>query len=322
MPPRSSKQSDETDDDRGWVATNLRYLIALALSLGGLIWLLWVPRICGQELGGAAKDTPVEVCRAVQLTDPVVLAWLLGVVLVLWGTLSEASVAGVITLKRAVTEAKRVTEEARATLLRVDASARQSQTQILQAGGPVGPGQFGTQFHLTGAVPMSARPHVISDGQLPEPNPADASLPQEEVDRAYVDLVDWVVRSQLDELTSRIPGADAAHAYVQDSNGLLSRIDGPVGKRGRSWKPGEGTVGTAWLTGAFVSGEPAGMPITAVAAVPIMNAAGRSIGVLSIHSTTTPPPDFDSDDVLFAMSASSERMARVYVALLRIETDA
>lgn len=300
----------------GWLTKNVRYLIAIALGMAGLIWLLQVPRICGQELGGANRDVPIEVCRAVQLTDPVVLAWVLLVVLVLWGTLSEASIAGVLTLKRVVTEAKQATEEARVTLLRINASAHQAQHQTVHVG-TAGPGQFGADTVQVGGAELP-RPEVLESIQT---NPADASVSRETVDLTYVDLVDWVVRSQLQALVDSVAGTSRAHAYVQDINGLLSRIDGPVGNRGRSWPPGEGVVGMAWTTGAFVSDEPTAGPFTAVAATPILNSAGRSIGVLSLHSGDAPPPDLGSDDVLFEMSATSERMARVYVDLLRIETD-
>ncbi len=300
----------------GWLTKNARYLIAIALGMVGLFWLLQVPRICGQELGGVSKDAPIEVCRAVQLTDPVVLAWVLGIVLVLWGTLSEASIAGVVTLKRVVAEAKQATEEARATLLRINASAHQSQQQVVSVT-PSAPGQFSVNAGRAGTVDLP-RPEVVESIQ---PNRADASVSRETVDLTYVDLVDWVVRGQLQNLVDSVPGASRAHTYVQDINGLLSRIDGPVGDRGRSWRPGEGAVGMAWMTGAFVSDEPTTGNFTAVAATPILNSAGRSIGVLSLHSSDVPPPDLGADDVLFEMSATSERMARVYVDLLRIETD-
>ncbi|MFT3969557.1 MAG: hypothetical protein QM695_04555 [Micropruina sp.] len=167
-----------------WFKKNARYILAIVLGTVGLVWLLQAPRICGQELGGADKDAPIEVCRAIQLTDPVVLAWVLGIVLVLWGTLSEASIAGVITLKRAVTEAKQATEEARATLLRINASAHQSQQQILSVA-PSAPGQFSVNSVHAKAVDLP-RPEVVESIQ---PNPADASVSRETVDLTYVDLV-------------------------------------------------------------------------------------------------------------------------------------
>jgi hypothetical protein len=92
---------------------------------------------------------------------------------------------------------------------------------------------------------------------------------------------------------------------------------------------GSGAVGKAWEQrgyGVQTRGEPDFIDhpdyfISAVAAMPILNAAGRPIGVLSIHSRAQDPPDLNAEQVFVAMVDAAELMARVYVNLATWETD-
>lgn len=87
-------------------ATWRRGLLAL-LVLGALVWFAgWgLPEVCAQQLP-TDSTTPVEVCKAMSASDPRALLFLLLLGGLLLPELTELEVAGVLTVRRQVREAK------------------------------------------------------------------------------------------------------------------------------------------------------------------------------------------------------------------------
>ncbi len=295
-----------------WLRRSWTWLAALVATGVGLWWLIWGgASVCTQQLGGENSDKAVPICRAVQLTDPVVLAWAVLVLLLLWGTLSEGSVAGLFSFKKqvdqAVSDSKTAKETADRALL---ISQTQTNTTNIYQGLP------GDTWRGTG----------VAAGGSTVPGRGTA---ENQTLRVVAELA---ITTILDELVGKAglsPDSASAHAYT-NVDGNLIRVDGPTANLSRTWPIGKGAVGIAWDERAFIVqkvGEPGFVVhpdyfISAVAAAPILNAAGRPIGVISLHSRAENPPELNTDGVFRAMVEATELMARVFVNVATWETDA
>lgn len=130
------------------------------------------------------------------------------------------------------------------------------------------------------------------------------------------------------------------HLYVPDDTGRLLPVlehDDPDAAWDRGWDPGRGVVGRAFQRGRVQAGrgdalrdevrelpdkpEQAFARLTAVLAVPLINAAGRPIGVLSAASddATADPAE---PRVRRALEALAAALTRVLVDLVAWDSDA
>ncbi|MFT3835072.1 MAG: hypothetical protein QM711_17425 [Micropruina sp.] len=296
-----------------WWKANWGWAAALALTVIGLVLLISRnPQVCEQVLGQKDNAGHVDICRAVVLTDPVVLAWVAVVVLLLWGSISEGSVAGLFTFKRlvhqAVADSKTAKETAERALL-VGVSQRQAtEVTVLQ--------------QVEAGVPAAAWARGVA-GDL-------SDREQVAVDAAMT--LTWAgIRVVLEEMMEslKLP-VETTRAYVYIRQGDLLARPSETPTTSRTWQIGQGAVGQAWNEGKLVTskrGDPdfdihlAKHFIGAVAAIPIRNVNQRPIGVLSLDSRSDPPADLDNDDVALGMAEAADQLARIYVNLAGWETD-
>jgi hypothetical protein len=297
-----------------WFTQSWNWLAALVVATVGVAILTWSSglQICTEELGGKDKNEAVEVCRAIQLTDPVVIAWALVVLLLLWGTLSEGSIAGLFSFKRQVTQAVSESKAAKETAEHALSLVSFSQHQA-------------TQVIVSQGVPGRAwREAPADDNSLRRTDD-----PQSQTLRALAELAISTILADLIREAGLPEDTGRAHTYL-NADGRLTRVDGPNAGQSRAWPIGTGAVGMAWDQRAFLvqrldDPDFVAHPdyfISTVAAAPILNATGRPIGVISLYSRAEQPPDLDSDLVFQAMLDATELMARVYVNLAAWETDA
>lgn len=315
IPPDLQPPTPPTPMERAgrWLKKSWTWLAALITSIVGLVWLIGFPPLtCTNELGGENTDKAVQVCRAIQLTDPAVIAWAVIVILLLWGSLSEGSVAGLFSFKKQVDQAVSDSKEAKETAERALLQVSQSNTTTVQVvSGVPGPAWRDTDAAAPGAGGTS-----------------DSASPENRVLRKLAELSISSILRSLVEASGLDPDTTSAHIYTYAA-GQLTRADAPTDNRSRTWAVGSGAVGKAWEQrgyGVQTRGEPDFIDhpdyfISAVAAMPILNAAGRPIGVLSIHSRAQDPPDLNAEQVFVAMVDAAELMARVYVNLATWETD-
>lgn len=302
--------STSSDDEQKWLKRSWPWLGAMVMSVVGLVWLVFFsPVICTNELGGENSDLSVKVCHAVQLTDPVVIAWAVIVLLLLWGTLSEGSIAGLFSFKKQVDKAVSDSEQAKQTAERALLHVSQSvNNTVMVHGVPSGVWRGESLKAVDGTDTSTSRENLIA-GKLAE-------------------LAIGTILARLIFDTGLDPAVTAAHIYTH-ADDQLSRADAPVDPRSRTWPVGVGAVGAAWEQRVYVvqtQDDPGFItspdyPISAVAAMPILNASRRPIGVLSLHSRAEPPPDLNSKLVFDAMIAAAELMARVFVNLAGWDKD-
>ncbi len=310
-PPQASPTGPERVTR--WLKKYWTWLAALLASVAGLVWLIgFPPLVCGSQLGGKDTDTAIQICRPVQLTDPVVIAWAVIVLLLLWGSLSEGSIAGLFSFKRQVDQAVSDSKQAKETAERALLQVSQSNTTTVNVSSGV-PGPEWRDEDTAPAGTTGAR--------------ASAS-PENRVLRKLAELAISTILRHLIEAAGLDPHTTSAHIYTY-AVGQLTRADTPIETRSRAWPVGSGAVGKAWEQRGYAvqtRGEPDFIDnpdyfISAVAAIPVLNAAGRPIGVISLHSRAQDPPDLNSDQVFGAMVDAAELMGRVYVNLATWETD-
>ncbi len=122
------------------------------------------------------------------------------------------------------------------------------------------------------------------------------------------------------------------YLYDADQDMLLPALDPAHGEPSPGFRVGEGVAGRAWETGEFTIAEGGAASdatfalsadkqaryadLTAVAAVPVANAAGTVIAVLSA-STTDPRSRLATDEGFEALVALGDAVARVLVDLLK-----
>lgn len=309
-PPQASPTGPERVTR--WLRKYWTWLAALVASVVGLVWLIgFPPLVCGSQLGGKHTDAAIQICRPIQLTDPVVIAWAVIVLLLLWGSLSEGSIAGLFSFKKQVDQAVSDSKQAKETAERALLQVSQSNTTTVN----VNSGVPGPEWRNTDAAAGAAEPRA-------------SASPENRVLRTLAELAISTILRHLIEAAGLDPDTTSAHIYTYAA-GQLTRADAPTDTRSRTWPVGSGAVGKAWEQRAYgvqTRDEPDFVDnpdyfISAVAAIPILNAAGRPIGVISLHSRAQDPPDLNSDQVFGAMVDAAELMGRVYVNLATWETD-
>lgn len=298
-------------------------------------------RVCSDSVtaGGAV----VHTCRAPQATDGLVLGYAVFVLLLLAPDLAELGVPGLFTLRRRVEEqeSRLETEEGRRELLETQlasVSARLTQVATSSAVGVDALNIYVSGDETAGYAaadrPMTREP-LIPLG--PAPGPA---VVVDRVSRARYTAADLFIRRMRAHPGGALEGA-SLHLYLPDETGLMLVPAFEADRTGRGgtdwWQVGQGLVGRAWRDGEGLTarGEEimhglADLPIArrqryaglaVVAAVPVLNAVGRAIAVLS-GSATEPASRLDAPEGIEALVTHADAIARVLVDLLGWENDA
>jgi hypothetical protein len=159
------------------------------------------------------------------------------------------------------------------------------------------------------------------------------------VSRARYTAADLFIRRMRAHPGGALEGA-SLHLYLPDETGLMLVPGFEADRTGRGgtdwWQVGQGLVGRAWrdTEGLTARGEEimqglADLPLgrqqryadlAVVAAMPVLNAGGRAIAVLSA-STTDPDSRLDAPDGIEALVTHADAIARLLVDLLGWESD-
>ncbi|MGN6333710.1 MAG: hypothetical protein ACTHOD_19005 [Motilibacteraceae bacterium] len=263
-------------------------------------------------------------CRPPQAGDVVVLGWLALVVLLLAPDLSEASVAGLLTLKTRLGAQQDTIDALSARLAAV-------QTQ-LQA-------QLQAQLATSTAVGGGAVVTVVSGTATAAWARADLDGLPPDVVHASRYLAGELLMAHLGDLGSGVLESTNLRLYLPGEDGLLLPVLDPPRQHYDDdvWRPGQGAVGRAWssaalvaVTGGQVQADVADLPerrraryaaLRQVVAVPVLARDGTAVGVLSASSRDL-EPDLRCADVEDELVAAAEVAARVLVDLLGWATDA
>lgn len=172
-------------------------------------------------------------------------------------------------------------------------------------------------------------------------DPAEVDVPGDEVVATRYSLGQLALVGLLDFDADHVVGASYAQSegrlYVYDElRGLLLPTVEPDDANSHGWPPGHGVVGTAYSENAYVlaTGEHThngtyGLTederrryadLTAVAAVPVANAAGRTIAILAV-STRQTDHVYESNDAYIDMLLLADLVARALVDLLEWFSD-
>lgn len=167
--------------------------------------------------------------------------------------------------------------------------------------------------------------------------PAEPFETDPEVTSARVALAGGSLRSLLNPSRGPLAGA-TLHLYLYDAGDNRLRalgVAGPPGEEG--WEPGKGATGAAYELGEYVlaTGEAVrdstygltpdqqqrAADLAAVAAMPVFNAAGEVIAVLTA-SSTGPDISLDAPEAFDEMVAKANIIARVLIDVLEWYPDA
>lgn len=294
-------------------------------------------KVCAQAVTGSGAV--VTTCRAPQASDGLVIAYALFVLLLLAPDLAELGVPGLLTLRRRVNEqdSRLETEEGRRELLEsqvATVSARLSQVTTAQA---VGVDELNIYVRGDDTANFAA-----AERPIPLPPGAERAGPAVVVDRvsrARYTAADLFIRRMRAHPGGTLEGSHV-HLYLPDETGLMLVPAFEADRAGRGgsdwWQVGQGIVGRAWRDGEALTarGEEimqslADLPpaqrqryagLAVVAAVPVLNAAGRAIAVLSA-SSSDPAAQPDGPEAVEALVTHADAIARLIVDLLGWEDD-
>jgi hypothetical protein len=127
---KSSDSSDGgSDSGSGWRWVT-RILIVSVLAGSAYLLLFENPQRCGQQLSDAGQA--VRVCAPLEVTSPQALLVLLVIGLLLLPELAEIEIGGVLTLRRAVAEAKGEATQARTEAAEARLASAQLAAQVTQ----------------------------------------------------------------------------------------------------------------------------------------------------------------------------------------------
>jgi len=310
------------DRTRGlrWAVVVVLALAAVALVGAGVV------SVCEQVVSGGG---PVEVCRAPRLDDALTLSFLLMLLALLAPDVAEAGVPGLFSLRSRLA--------AHEELLHVEVSAREAlesrltaiQAQITRTS---------AQATVTVVSGAGTARYAAGDEEAAAAAPEDGDGHDPLVDGARY-LGAELVLSHLDALGSGSLHGVNLRLYLPDERGeaLSPVLREPAADEGESWRSGEGVVGRAWADNEFVvargsevmSGldrlparrRPRYTLLAIVVAVPVRNARGRPIAVLSA-SSRDPGSGLDSPEAAGDLFGAAAVCARVLVDLLGWASDA
>lgn len=275
-------------------------VLAVALTASGRL------EVCDERLTGAGAV--VSVCSAPDALDGVTLAIGLLVLLLLAPDIAEIGVPGLVTMRRRLAE-----HDAELATLRLQLSAASTASVVING--------LATAPYADGESP----------DDVPEPVP-------DVVDQARYLAAELLTRALQDEAAETLDARLHLYLYDDDS-GLLTPVLEPAEGQPvvAGWEPGQGVVGRAWSAQAAVSARGVELSrdvgvvserrlaryaeLAVVTAIPVLNAAGVPIAVVSA-SSRDPDCPLDSDEALTQLLAAGELLARGLVDLLGWATDA
>jgi hypothetical protein len=186
-------------------------------------------------------------------------------------------------------------------------------------------------------VEVPPDPAAATTARLAElERPPPEGLADDEADdgtRLY--LADEILKAEV--LQPRQPNLDDCRGqvwlYDPDLKSLVGILEPGHDGKMSPFEPGQGAVGRAWKEGRYIvaAGEDVTndkafnlsaaqreryRDLTAAAAMPVTNAAGRQMAVLSM-SSTNPETRLTTDEGIDAMAFLSEVVARVLIDLLK-----
>ncbi|MGH8867147.1 MAG: hypothetical protein ACRDYU_04035 [Actinomycetes bacterium] len=313
----------------------LRRALVVGLATAGLVVLVtgWLD-VCDQQV---VAGSVTEVCRAPRIDDGLVLVFGLVLLLMVLPDLTEVGVPGLLSLRREVGQqgARLSAESDRRALL--ENQVRHLEANLVQSA------VSSSQVSSTTTV---GTPHVtvnlagLPAAQLAVPGAeaatsllgADAALPEPVVQARYA-AAEYLLGHLLEQPPG-VLGDVRLNLFLPVDDGVRlwpALAPDDEAAEGESWTQGQGVVGRAWQTGEPVSARGADIRhgletlpadrrsryerLTVVVAVPVLNAAGRPVGVLSAVSVDPDSP-LDADPALDELLTRADVLARVLVDLL------
>jgi hypothetical protein len=304
----------------------LRCVIAAVFVAAALAYLLVAdPRVCTDRLVGDTRES-VEVCERPSAGDPAVVAAAVLLLLLLAPDLTEASVVGLISVKRQVAETRAAVADNAAEQAETRALVSSIRAELVQNQNLHSRQEQTVAVNIDGrdmlqALSRYAAAPLEGDGTAKgsETTPADA-------EQAFgKDVASWrtaIATRTFDALPDLFtpPWGDGAVLALVRSEGGWERVfaTGAVDASTAELH----LVASGLLDRVASEGVPAAEPAAAlpVAAAPALNAAGRAVATLGI---VLPEGTAASDDVL--LGAELERAAgilgRVMIDVLGLDTD-
>ena len=317
-----------------------RGLALLTVVVGVVLVATDHARVCSDVL--TATGQVVATCHAPEATDGIVLAYGLLVLLLLGPDLAEVGVPGLFTLRRRVDEheARLETEEGHRDLLEsqiVSLSARVEQTATAAARA-VGVGRLNIYVRGEETADYADADRPVEEVAATAREAAGAAVVVDRVSRARYTAADLFVRRVRNHPGGPLEGC-SLHLYLPDETGMMlvpvfeaDRVRGGTGW----WQVGQGIVGRAWrdrealaARGPEIMEGLEDLPparreqyaaLAVVVAVPVLNAAGRPVAVLTA-SSSDPASPVDRPEGVEAMVTHAEALARIIVDLLGWEND-
>ena len=308
-----------------WVRRGL----AAAIVVGGLL-AIGTDRVHTCEQKQSVFGTVATVCHPPHLDDPLVVGGIVLALLLLLPDLAEFSVPGLVTLKLRLRE-----QEARTEATTAELEAIRVQIAHLSASSSSDSSSVATQIvHLYPPAATGLQTATLA-AELPEQAAESAS--SHLLASARLLTGETAMTALIDEASEDL-GGPTLHVYMPNSAGLLLPVDEPErSPDDAGWPTGVGVVGQAWLTGQVESRRSPDLHrdseqlpehrrswytgLRVVTAIPVLNAAGRVIAVLSAASDDDAMP-LDEQPAVERLILAASLVARVLVDLLGWETDA
>lgn len=308
-PPSAAPPGSRAAASRDWAGRTrvLRWICALAVVVLAIVALAagWAD-VCSDN--GSS-------CRPVRAGDGLTIAVALLLVLLAAPDVVEASVAGLFSVRTRLDEQEERLAALDAQLAAVASASAVGGGAVVQVLSGVATGAYAAG----GVEPAAARAAVSRSGGT--------------VDLARFLAAELLIGGLGDLGAGLLAGANLRLYLPEDGGRLLlpvlhqpsTHADADV------WRAGEGAVGRAWSTGAPIALRGAAVQddvrdlpperrrryagLQEVVAVPVVNAAGRPIGVLSASSQAA-DADLADGDTRDELIAAAEVLARLLVDLL------
>lgn len=290
--------------------------------------------ICDERVvGGAVR----EVCRTPQIDDGLTLVFGLLLLLLVLPDLAEVGVPGLVSLRSRVDE-----QESRLEAESAQRELLEQQVQSLH----LDVSQSATQRTTTGALASSTTTvggstvnitlpggSGTASAQLAASDPPSAGNAPAPVTQARYAAAEYLLAHLVDEPPPRLGDARLnLFLPVDDGSRLLPALVTAENRpEDEAWRAGEGVVGRAWQAGEPVTARDHEVTeglerlpterrsrygrLRVVVAVPVLNSAGRPVGVLSAASTDQ-ASTLDAPEALAEMLTRADVLARVLVDLL------
>ncbi len=320
--------TDEAADSGGTWRLALawaRRMVAGAVLVGGLALLATDHvQVCEQQMSASAA--PAEFCHPPHLDDPLVLGVVLLVLFLLGPDLAEFGVPGLVTLRWRL----RAHDE------RLDAADQRAvalEAQLVQVSAGVAASSTARQevtvnFSAPASGDQTAR---LAAG---EGTTGEAELPEEVVEARFL-AAQHALSGLLHDVPGALGGATLHLFYPSEDEQLLPVFEPEQPREQVGWPSGVGVVGRAWATGEAATGagealrDVGDLPpqraaryadLVAVAAVPVLNGAGRPIAVLSASSRES-GHRLDARPAVEALTVRAALAARILIDLLGWDDD-